>query len=61
VNENEGAFGEIDGKARGGDEAIKNRLKVSHMLQDSPDNDKSVIGILEDRARKVMQMSKSRS
>jgi hypothetical protein len=44
----------IDGKAHGRGEIIENTFQVNDMLRDGTDDDEGVIGILKDRARKVV-------
>jgi hypothetical protein len=45
---------EIDSQTRSGREVIKQALKSGYMLRDGPDNDDSIVGILEDRAGEVI-------
>jgi hypothetical protein len=50
----EGAFVEVDGKPSSSREIVQDTLQISHMLRNSADDDEGVIGVLEDRARKVV-------
>jgi hypothetical protein len=45
---------EIDGKPSGGREVVKNLFQVGHMLRDRTNDDKSIVGVLEDRASKII-------
>jgi hypothetical protein len=45
---------EVDGKPSSCREIVQDALQVSHMLWNSTDDDEGVIGVLEDRARKVV-------
>jgi hypothetical protein len=45
---------EVDGKACGRGKEVKEPFKVSHMLRDGPNDDESVVGILENGAREVI-------
>jgi hypothetical protein len=51
---NEGTFMKVNGEASGSGEIIKQGLKISHVIRDSPNDNKSVICILEDRTREVI-------
>jgi hypothetical protein len=54
LNGNKGTFMEIDGETGGRREIIKDLFEVRNMLGDSPDDDKGVISVLKDGARKVI-------
>jgi hypothetical protein len=45
---------EVNGEANGSREIIEQSLKIIHVFRDSPNDNKSVVRILEDRTRKVM-------
>jgi hypothetical protein len=53
LNGNKGTFVEVDSQSSGC-EVIKNLLQVCHMLWDGPNDDKSIIGVLKDMAREVV-------
>jgi hypothetical protein len=50
----ESALVEINGKTRGSGKTVEDPFLLSYMLRDCPDDDKSVIGILENGARKII-------
>jgi hypothetical protein len=53
-NGNEGALMEVNGEASGSGEIIEQSLKIIHVIRDSPNDNKSVVRILEDRTQKVI-------
>jgi hypothetical protein len=51
---NEGTLMKVNGEASGSREIIEQSLKISHVIRDSPDDNKGVISILEDGTREVI-------
>jgi hypothetical protein len=54
VDRDESAFVEVDGKTCGRSKEVKEPFKVSHMLRDGSNDDESIVGVLQNGAREVI-------
>jgi hypothetical protein len=54
LDENEGAFVEIDDETSGRQEAVQDSLEICNMLRDGPDDNEGIISVLKDSAGEVV-------